>query len=63
MRGDIAKSFPWEDLLDKVRPWFAFICASLFPTAHLSDVSRDWAILLYAIVSGTSIDVGWVIFL
>ena len=32
------------------------------PTTHLSDVSRERAILLYAIMSGPSIDVGWVIF-
>ena len=60
--GDLFRHFPQKGLLDKVWPWYAFICANLLPTAQLSDVSRERAILLYAIVTGASIDVGRVIF-
>ena len=56
------KISPHNALLDKVRPWYAFVCASLLSMAHLSDVSRERAILLYALMNGASIDVGWVIF-
>ena len=59
---DLFQYFPWKGLLDKVRPWYAFFGANFLSTAHLSDVSRERAILLYAIVIGASIDVGWVIF-
>ena len=62
MSGDVYKHFPWKDLLDKVRPWFAFICACMLPTAHLRDVSRERAILLYEIITSASIEVGRVIF-
>ena len=62
MSGDVSKHFPRKCLLNKVRPWYAFICASLTPMTHLSDVSRERAILLYAIMVGASIDVGQVIF-
>ena len=48
--------------MDKVSPWYAFVCASLQPTAHLSDVSRERAILLHALITGAFINVGRVIF-
>ena len=48
--------------MDKVRPWYAFVCASLLPTAHLSDVSREKSILLFALMTGASIVMGIVIF-
>ena len=38
------------------------MCANLQPTTHLSDVSRERAILLYALATGASIDVGRLIF-
>ena len=60
--GDVFRHFPRKCLLDKFRPWYTFVYANLLPTAHLSDVSRDRAILLYAIMTGASIDVGRVIF-
>ena len=62
MSGDVYKNFSRSGLLDTVRPWYAFVCVDLLPTAHLSDVTRERAILLYAIVSGASVDVGRVIF-
>ena len=59
---DVFQHFPRKCLLDKVRPWYTFVCSNLLPTTHLSDVSRERAILLDAIVIGASIDVGRVIF-
>ena len=40
MIRDVYRNFPRKGLIDKVRPWFAFVCANLLSTAHLSDVSR-----------------------
>ena len=62
MVGDVYKHFPRKALVDNIRPWYAFVCVNLQPTAHLSDVTRERAILLYALVTGASIDVGRVIF-
>ena len=52
MGGEMANSFSWKDLLDKVRPWYAFIFDSLLPMTHLRDVTSEQAILLYAIKIG-----------
>ena len=46
-------------LIPKV--WHNFICAILKPSLHLSTVTRDKAILLYAIMQGIQFDVGHVI--
>ena len=57
MLGDVYKHFPHKVFLDKVKPWYAFVCANLLPTAHLSDVSKERAILINAFMTGASIDV------
>lgn len=41
--------------------WFYFICARLLPYIHLSEINRDRAALLYAIIIRKMIDVGQVI--
>lgn len=35
--------------------------AQLMPTTYVSDVTQDWAILLWAILNNKSIDVGWLL--
>lgn len=42
--------------------WHAFLCARLIPITHLSNVTKDSAIMLYALAMGFSIDVGKVIY-
>ena len=44
MNGVVYQNFPHKGLVDKVRPWLAFVYANLFPRAHISDVSRERAI-------------------
>ena len=41
--------------------WYNFICATLKPNLHLSTVTLDKTILLYAIAQGIKFDVGNVI--
>ncbi|KGN46897.1 hypothetical protein Csa_020731 [Cucumis sativus] len=41
--------------------WHKFICAKLLPVAHTSSVTKERAILLYAIATKRSVDVGKVI--
>lgn len=58
--GEIS-CFPANALDVVEKAWHMFIGAKLMPTTHLSDVHKDRAVLLYAIVKGYSIDVGKVI--
>ena len=41
--------------------WLNFIAAKILLVNHLSDVTKDRVVLLYAIVSWMSIDVGKII--
>ena len=38
--------------------WYYFVGTRFMPSAHLSDVAQDRAILIYCILSGKTIDVG-----
>ena len=38
--------------------WHYFICAWLTPTAHLTEVTKERALLLYDIKKGLTINVG-----
>ncbi|PIN06917.1 hypothetical protein CDL12_20521 [Handroanthus impetiginosus] len=38
--------------------WLRFINARLYPSSHLSEVSKDRAILFYAILTGIPLDIG-----
>ena len=41
--------------------WNYFICAWLMPTAHLTEVTREQALLLYDIKKGLTINIGhWI---
>ena len=40
--------------------WYNFICATLNPSLHLSTVTKDKTILLYAIVKNIKFNVGYV---
>ena len=51
-------SFPSSALSRYGKAWFSFICANMIPTRHLSDVTKDRAILLFAIVTGLNVDIG-----
>lgn len=42
--------------------WHAFLCARLMQVTRLSDVTKKRALLLYALASGFSVDVGKVIY-
>ena len=53
--------FPSKDLHPQLRVWHHFICARLVPTKHLSEVTKERAALLYAILTGQRINVGrWI---
>ena len=58
--GKVA-TFPTRDLDRYKKAWLNFIAAKLLPFNHLSDVTKEWVVLLYAIVSGMFINVRKVI--
>lgn len=51
-------SFPQQSLSRYGKAWYAIICSNIMPTHHLSDVTRERAILLFAIVMGLKVDIG-----
>ena len=51
-------SFLTKELVTDIKIWHHFICARLVPTSHLTEVSRERVLLLYAIVKNLSINVG-----
>ena len=42
-------AFPTKELESEIKIWHHFICAKLVPTAHLIEVTREQALLLYSI--------------
>ena len=53
--------FPSKDLYPHMKVWHHFIYARLLPTMHLSEVTKEQAVLLYGIQMGQKINVGrWV---
>lgn len=40
------------------KAWYSFICAKMIPITHVSDVVKERAVLLFAIMKGKTIDVG-----
>ena len=44
--------FPSKDLHPHMKVWHHFICARLMPTMHLSEITKERAALLYAILRG-----------
>ena len=53
--------FLMSTLKSVAKSWYNFICTTLNPSLHLSIVTRDKTILLYAIVHDIKFDVGHVI--
>lgn len=53
--------FPQTTLSRYAKVWYSFICASVLPTSHHTDVITDRAILLYGIIKGKSIDIRHII--
>ena len=53
--------FPFKDLKQHMKVLHHFIFAKLTPTMHLSEITRERAILLYGIQKGLKINVGrWI---
>ena len=46
-----------KELWSDMKIWHHFICAQLVATAHLTKVTRKWALLLYSIKKGLSINI------
>lgn len=53
--------FPAAALNRYARAWFLFICARIMPTSHTADVTVDRAIVLWGILNGKYIDLGFLI--
>ena len=51
-------TFKMKTLKPIVKVWYNFLCAKLKPNLHLTMVTKDKTILLYAIVQGIKFDVG-----
>ncbi|PIN14789.1 hypothetical protein CDL12_12578 [Handroanthus impetiginosus] len=49
---------PRSSLTNEAWDWLRFINARLYPSSHLSEVSKDRAILLYAILTGVPLNIG-----
>ncbi|PIN22228.1 hypothetical protein CDL12_05060 [Handroanthus impetiginosus] len=49
---------PRSSLTNEEWDWPRFINTRLYPSSHLSEVSKDRAILLYAILTGVPLDIG-----
>lgn len=56
IRGE-QTSFPTKELTTSMKAWHHLICARLIPTVHHSEVTREHALLLYAIAKNLSINV------
>ena len=53
--------FHSKDLSRYGKIWYAFLCAKLLPSTHTSDVTKEKALLLFAIVQDLLIDIGAII--
>ncbi|PIN20995.1 hypothetical protein CDL12_06316 [Handroanthus impetiginosus] len=60
-RDNNRKSFKSSLLTRESRYWLRFISSRMLPTSHLSDVSKERAILIYAIYEDVPIDMGFMI--
>ena len=55
------RSIARGDLTEETKVWFYFINSVIRPSKHLSIVGREEAILLYALLNGYKINVGYII--
>lgn len=51
-----------KNLKVKVVLWYVFISKRMMPVGHTNNVQRERALVLYAIFTGLTIDVGKLIF-
>lgn len=58
---DEKTSFSYTELSCYKKAWYSFICSNLMPTRHISDVTKEKAVLLFAIVTKLKIDIRLVI--
>ena len=61
MKGDDVLHFPSSGLAYETKAWHYFISATLLPSGNTYEVTKERAILNYAILKGFSIDVGKII--
>ena len=58
--GDFT-TFQMHFLTPVAKVWYNFLCVKIKPTLHLSTVTKDKMILLYAMTKGFQFDIGSVI--
>ena len=58
--GDFT-NFQMHSLTPVAKVWYNFLCVKIKPTLHLSIVTKDKTILLYAMTQGFKIDIGSII--
>ena len=51
-------SFMTKELVTDMKIWLHILSARLCPTSHLTEVTHEGALMLYAIAKGLSINVG-----
>ena len=54
-------NFQMHSLTPVAKVWYNFLCVKIKPTLHLSTVTKDKMILLYAMTQGFQFDIGSVI--
>ncbi|KAI3453422.1 hypothetical protein Pfo_010085 [Paulownia fortunei] len=58
IKDETVITFSSTHLYGVYKVWHSFIGAKLMPTTHLSDLTKERAILLFAIITGKSINIG-----
>ena len=58
--GDFT-TFQMHSLTSVAKVWYSFLCVKIKPTLHLSTVTKDKTILLYAMTKGFQFDIESVI--
>ena len=54
-------TFPMTTLMPVAKVWYVFLSVKIKPSLHLSTVTKDKTILLYAMTKGLQFDIGMVI--
>ena len=54
-------TFQMHALMPLAKVWYNFLCVKIKPSLHLSTVTKDKTILLYAMTKGLQFDIGTVI--
>ena len=58
--GDFT-NFQMHSLTTVAKVWYNFLCVKIKPTLHLSTVTKEKTILLYAMIKGFQFDIGSII--